>query len=180
MFCPGRFPLTGDLDFKILSGFGKTVFEYHTDFLYREFQLALRENVGTRTLDDLLADKDALNAEVEKAIKVKVLEYGLFIQDVGVKDIILPGDMKEILNQVVEAQKAAEANLIKRREETQATRSLQNTARVMDGNPVLMRLKELEVLEKVADRIDRITVYGGLEGVLQDLVKIPSAFQKSD
>lgn len=49
----------------------------------------------------------------------------------------------------------------------------------MEGNPVLMRLKELEVLEKVTERIDRITVFGGLEGVLQDLVKIPSALQES-
>jgi regulator of protease activity HflC (stomatin/prohibitin superfamily) len=122
-----------------------TLLSNYTEFLYREFQLALRENVGTRTLDELLVDKDALNREVENAIKARVLEYGLQLQDVGVKDIILPGDMKQILNQVVEAQKAAEANLIKRREETQATRSLQNTARVMEGNPVLLRLKELEV-----------------------------------
>ena len=145
----------------------------YSDYLYREFQLVLREAVGTRSLDDLLVDKDALNEVVEKAIKDKVLEYGLQVQSVGIKDIILPGDMKEILNQVVEAQKAAEANQIKRREETQATRSLHNTAKVMEGNPVLMRLKELEVLEKVTDRIGHITVYGGLEGVMKDLVKIP-------
>ncbi len=152
----------------------------YSDFLYREFQLALREAVGTRSLDALLVDKDALNSEVEKAVKANALEYGLQVQDVGIKDIILPGDMKEILNQVVEAQKAAEANQIKRREETQATRSLHNTAKVMEGNPVLLRLKELEVLEKVTDRIDRITVYGGLEGVLQDLVKIPQALSNTD
>lgn len=157
-----------------------TLLSNYTEFLYRELQLALRETVGTRSLDDLLVDKDAVNLEVEKAIKAKSLDYGLQVQDVGVKDIILPGEMKEILNQVVEAQKAAEANLIKRREETQATRSLHNTAKLMEGNPVLMRLKELEVLEKVTDRIDRITVFGGLEGVLQDLVKIPSALQERD
>ncbi len=152
----------------------------YSDFLYREFQLALRETVGTRSLDELLGDKDALNQEVEKVVKVKALGYGLQVQDVGIKDIILPGEMKDILNQVVEAQKAAEANQIKRREETQATRSLHNTAKVMEGNPVLLRLKELEILEKVTDRIDRITVYGGLEGVLQDLVKIPSLPQDRD
>ncbi len=149
-----------------------TLLKNHTEFLYREFQLALREVVGTRTLDSILEDKDMVNQVVENRIKAKALTYGLEILDVGVKDIILPGDMKSILNQVVEAQKAAEANLIKRREETQATRSLHNTAKVMEGNATLMRLKELEVLERITGKIDHMTVYNGLEGVMKDMVKI--------
>lgn len=80
--------------------------------------------------------------------------------------------MKEILNRVVEAEKVAQANLIKRREETAATRSLLNTARLMDENPTLMRLKELETLEKVTEKVDKLTVFGGLEGVLNDVVRI--------
>lgn len=149
-----------------------TLLKNHSEFLYREFQLALREVVGTGTLDSILEDKDRVNQVVETQIKAKALIYGLEILDVGVKDIILPGDMKSILNQVVEAQKAAEANLIKRREETQATRSLHNTAKVMEGNATLMRLKELEVLERVTGKIDHMTVYNGLEGVMKDMVKI--------
>ena len=90
----------------------------------------------------------------------------------GVKDIILPGEMKLILNQVVQAQKEAEANVVKRREETQAMRSLHNTAKMMENNPILLRLKELESLERVTERIDNISVYGGLDGVLHDLVKL--------
>lgn len=86
--------------------------------------------------------------------------------------MILPGDMKTILNQVVEAEKVAQANVIKRREETAAMRSALNTARLMDDNPTLLRLKELEVLEKVTEKVDRLTVFGGLEGVMQDVVKI--------
>ena len=97
---------------------------------------------------------------------------GLSLEAVGVKDIILPGDMKAILNQVEEAQKVSEANVIRRREETAATRSLLNTAKLMDDNPTLLRLKELEMLEKVTEKIDQITVYGGLDGVLNELVKI--------
>lgn len=149
-----------------------TLLKNHTEFLYREFQLALREVVGTRTLDSILEDKDSVNQVVESQIKEKALTYGLEVLDVGVKDIILPGDMKIILNQVVEAQKAAEANLIKRREETQATRSLHNTAKVMEGNATLMRLKELEVLERITGKIDHMTVYNGLDGVMKDMVKI--------
>ena len=62
--------------------------------------------------------------------------------------------------------------MIRRREETSATRSLLNTARVMEVNPVALRLKELETLEKVTEKIDKISVFGGLDAVLKDLVKI--------
>lgn len=136
-------------------------------------QLALREAVGVKTLDQLLEDKNALNQGIYQTIAGKAGHYGLQMISVGVKDIILPGEMKTILNQVVEAEKAAEANLIKRREETASTRSLHNTAKVMEGNPTIMRLKELEVLERVTERIDKITVYDGLKGVMNNLVNVP-------
>ena len=47
-----------------------------------------------------------------------------------------------------------------------------NTAKLMADNPLLVRLKELEALEKVTSNIDRITVFGGMDAVMQDLVKI--------
>ena len=143
-----------------------------TDYVYRELQFALRQAVGTRTLDTLLANKDELDKVIFDEVKVKVTEFGIQVRSVGVKDVILPGDMKDILNQVVEAEKVAQANVIKRREETAATRSLLNTARLMDDNPTLMRLKELEVLEKITEKVDKLTVFGGLEGILKDTVKI--------
>jgi regulator of protease activity HflC (stomatin/prohibitin superfamily) len=142
------------------------------DYLYRELQLALRTIVSTQTLDELLADKNLLNQQVQNIVAQKAIAYGIALQSVGARDIILPGEMKAILTQVVEAQKVAEANLIKRQEETQATRSLHNTAKVMEGNPVLLRLKELEVLEKITARINTLNVYGGLDGVMNDMVKL--------
>lgn len=144
----------------------------HKDFLYRELQLALRTVVSTQTLDELLADKNLLNETIQTIVAEKAKEYGLVLKTVGARDIILPGEMKTILAQVVEAQKQAEANLIRRREETQETRSLHNTAKVMEGNPVLLRLKELEVLEKITTHISTLNVYGGLDGVMNDLVRL--------
>ena len=146
----------------------------YKDFLYRELQFGLRQAVGTRSLDELLANKGQLDKVIFEHASAKVGEHGLDLRSVGVKDVILPGDMKDILNQVVEAEKVAQANVIKRREETAATRSLLNTAKLMDDNPTLLRLKELETLEKVTGKIERLTVFGGLEGVLQELVTIKS------
>ena len=150
----------------------------HADYLYRELQLALRSVVSTQTLDELLADKNKLNAKILEIVVSKVAEYGIDLKTVGARDIVLPGEMKVILAQVVEAEKLAEANLIRRREETQATRSLHNTAKVMEGNPTLLRLKELEVLEKITSQISTLNVYGGLDGVMNDMVRIPSAAGK--
>jgi regulator of protease activity HflC (stomatin/prohibitin superfamily) len=142
------------------------------DTVYKELQFALRSAVGTRTLDELLADKGLLDREISEVVAVRLAGQGLAVRSVGVKDVILPGEMKTILNRVVEAEKRAQANLIQRREETAATRSLLNTARLMDENPTLLRLKELETLEKVTEKIDKLTVFGGLEGVLKDVVRI--------
>ncbi len=142
------------------------------DHLYYELQFALREAVGERTLDNLLENKQSLNELLLTAVKTKLAAFGIDVASVGLRDIILPGEMKTILAQVVEAQKAAEANVIKRREETNATRSLLNTARVMEENATALRLKELETLERVAERIDKISVYGGLDQVLNGLISI--------
>ncbi len=142
------------------------------DHLYRELQFALREAVGTRTLDELLEDKQVIDDVVSEQVKSRMLPFGMEIASLGVKDIVLPGDMKNILAQLVEAEKSAQANVIRRREETAATRSLLNTAKVMGNNPVALRLKELETLERVAERIDNISVFGGLDQVLHGLVNI--------
>jgi regulator of protease activity HflC (stomatin/prohibitin superfamily) len=142
------------------------------EYIYKELQFALREAIGSRTLDELLSAKGELDREIQTSTRGKVEPHGLKLASVGIKDVILPGEMKEILNRVVEAEKVAQANLIKRREETAATRSLLNTARLMDENPTLLRLKELETLEKVTEKVDKLTVFGGLDGVLKDMVRI--------
>lgn len=142
------------------------------EHLYRELQFGLRAAVGTRSLDELLENKTVIDEVVTAQVKAKLADYGLQLDGVGVKDIVLPGEMKTILAQVVEAGKSAEANVIRRREETAATRSLLNTAKVMEDNPVALRLKELETLERVAERIDKISVFGGLDQVLNGLVKL--------
>jgi len=143
-----------------------------SDQVYRELQYGLRRAVSARTLDELLGDKASLDGDIFDAVRDKVAAFGIELVGVGIKDVILPGEMREILNGVVQAEKAAQANVIRRREEANATRSLLNTAKLIDESPVLMRLKELEVLEKITEKIDKLTVFGGLDGVLKQLVNI--------
>ena len=138
-------------------------------------QFGLRAAVGTRTIDELLENKQLIDDTVSQYLAEKLVGSGIEVSGLGVRDIILPGEMKTLLAQVVEAEKAAQANVIRRREETSATRSLLNTAKVMEDNPTALRLKELETLERVAERIDRISVFGGLDQVLNGLVSLKPA-----
>ena len=142
------------------------------DQLYRELQYGLRKTVSSKTLDALLGDKAGLDAEIFAAVRGRLDGFGVEVLGVGIKDVILPGEMRQILNAVVQAEKQAQANVIRRREESNATRSLLNTARLVEESPVLLRLKELEALEKVTEKIDRLTVFGGLDGVLKQLVTL--------
>jgi hypothetical protein len=139
--------------------------------LYREAQLALRRVVGGCTLDSLLGNRDVLSGELEEILRKRAAGFGIQVISLGIRDLILPGEMKDLLNKVIEAQKAAEANLIVRREETAAMRSQANTARLLENNPVLMRLRELEVLEKIAGSSE-LKVVLGEKGLAERLVTL--------
>jgi len=139
--------------------------------LYREAQLALRALVGARELDTFLVDKEGVARELEELLRERVGEFGLEIVSAGVRDIILPGEMKDLMNKVTEAKKAAEANLIVRREETAAMRSQANTAKLLEASPTLMRLRELEVLEKIASA-GKLNVVLGERGLADRVVNL--------
>lgn len=139
--------------------------------LYREAQLALRAVIGGRELDEFLTAKEAVAAEVAEILAGRARALGLEIASVGIRDVILPGEMKDLMNRVTEAKKAAEANLIARREETAAMRSQANTAKLLSENPILMRLRELEVLEKIASA-GNLNVVLGEKGLADRVVNL--------
>jgi regulator of protease activity HflC (stomatin/prohibitin superfamily) len=135
------------------------------DAVYLVVQLAARQFVSGATLDELLEGRDAMTRFLEEDAVPKALRFGVRVERVGVKDVVLPGEMKALLNRVIEAEKEAAANVILRREETAATRSLANTARVMAEQPVLLRLKELESMKEIAARIHEVRVVVGADGL---------------
>jgi hypothetical protein len=135
------------------------------EILYLAVQLGLREQVAVHTLDEILADRSLLAESVRPAAVARAEELGLTLVEFGVKDIILPGEMKTLLNKVIEAQKTAEANVITRREETAAVRSMAQTAKVLGENPILMRLKELETYKELAEKVGTVHVVIGQDGM---------------
>lgn len=137
--------------------------------LYVLFQLALREYVGGLPFDELLEKKESITPFILEAVKGNAEALGVEVSGFGIRDIILSGDVKEIMNQVLVAEKKAQANIIMRREETASTRSLLNTAKLMEDNAMLWKLKEMEYVEKIADKISNISINGN--GVLIDQLK---------
>jgi regulator of protease activity HflC (stomatin/prohibitin superfamily) len=145
--------------------------------LYKVTQFAIREAVAARTLDEILAARDRLDAELRSFVGERTLALGVAVEELGVKDVILPGEIRELINKVVEAERVAKANLIRRQEETAATRSLLNTAKLMEENKLLLRLKELEALEKLVEKVGRIDLHAagegqGLEAMLRSLFRL--------
>ena len=135
------------------------------DAVYLLVQLASREFVAGVTLDELLAGRDTMTRFLEADATEKARRIGVRIERVGVKDVVLPGEMKTLLNKVIEAEKEAAANVILRREETAATRSLANTAKLMAEQPLLLRLKELDSLKEMAAKVHEVRLVVGTQGM---------------
>ena len=142
--------------------------------LYIVMQLVLRAYIGRYTLDELLENKESIAQAVLENTKTEAAKLGVKILNCGIRDVILTGEMKEIMNQVLIAQKRAQANIITRREETASTRSLLNTAKLMEENEMLYKLKEMEYVEKIADKIGEISVSGdgGMIKQLRDIFSV--------
>jgi regulator of protease activity HflC (stomatin/prohibitin superfamily) len=137
--------------------------------LYALVQLAARDYVAGVTLDELLEGRDAMTDYLRGQVQPKAAEMGVDVRTVGVKDIVLPGEMKTLLNRVIEAEKEAAANVIARREEAAATRQMANTAKVMADNPVLLKLKEMEAVKDIAANVSEVKLNVG-KGDLERLL----------
>jgi regulator of protease activity HflC (stomatin/prohibitin superfamily) len=146
----------------------------HSTQLYAAVQLALRGMLGGMRFDEVLEAKDVIASRVLTLLKQRESELFVEFLSAGMKDIILPGEVRDIMNTVLIAEKRAQANVITRREEVASTRSLLNTAKLMDENATLYKLKELEYLERICDKVESIKVenVSGLLGQLGSMIKV--------
>ncbi|MFO0725951.1 MAG: slipin family protein [Myxococcota bacterium] len=145
------------------------------EVVYLALQLAARDAVGSRSLDELLGGRESLTEILTPAVTARAEAVGLAVVSVGVKDLILPGEMKTLLNRVIEAQKEAEANVILRREETAAVRSMAQTAKVLGESPLLLRLKELEAYKDLAAKVGTVNLVLGDASMQKLELKLPGS-----
>jgi regulator of protease activity HflC (stomatin/prohibitin superfamily) len=137
-----------------------TLVQNYAAYLYEELQLAMRDIVGAQTLDGLLARKGSLSDELAQKVRPRVAAVGLELAACGVKDVVLPGEIKTLLIKTAEAERTAQAALITAREELAATRCQANTAKLIADNPSILRLKELQVMTELAKKSGNTFVFG--------------------
>lgn len=128
--------------------------------LYSYIQLTVRELVGNYCLDEIMEKKVVLSELIADKLSGEAAAYAVEFANAGIKDIILPGEIRDIMNTVLIAEKQAQANVITRREEVASTRSLLNTAKLMEENATLYQLKKLEYLERICSQVGEISVSG--------------------
>lgn len=124
----------------------------YSDQLYQDLQLVLRDLVAARDLEALLDDRTEISAALMDGVKEQALTYGVELMRVGVRDIVLPGSVRNVFLMEVEADRNGRAELVKARHEVAAARARANTARILADNPNIQRMQELEALVKIAGR----------------------------
>lgn len=147
-----------------------TEIEDYKEQIHIAVQLALRDYIGKYKLDDILLNKDQISQAVLGSLIEREKDFFIEVKSADVKDIILPGEIREIMNTVLVAEKKAQANVITRREEVASTRSLLNTAKLMDENKTLYNLKQLEFLEKICENVGNISIGG--KDILTELTNL--------
>lgn len=114
--------------------------------LYIELQLALRGIIGGTDIEAVLAGREELSTKLTAAVAPRAEPLGLRLISASLKDIMLPGALKEVFAQVVNARMAGQAALEQARGETAALRSLTNAARLMKEHPNLLQLRLLQAV----------------------------------
>jgi regulator of protease activity HflC (stomatin/prohibitin superfamily) len=114
--------------------------------LYLTVQIALRGVIGGSSIEDLLAHRTDLDADLHQLCDKPVEELGLKLLSVGIRDITFPGDLKKVFAMEVRARKEGLAALERARGETAALRNLANAAKLMENNPTLLRLRMIQAL----------------------------------
>jgi len=128
------------------------VTENFSQQLYQDLQLELRNQIAGLTIDQLLETRAEMGNEITAKIKPLASEYGITLKRVGIRDIVLPGSVRDVLMKEVEADRRGRADLVKARHEVATARARANTAKILSENPNVMRMQELEALVSVASK----------------------------
>ena len=132
--------------------------------LYYELQLALRDVLSSRSVDDLLADRSAIGPAVLERSGSTLARIGVELLAVEVRDLMVPGELKRIFAGVVAARKDGEAALERVRAETAALRNLANAGRLVEDNPGLLQLRMLQQIGTSSGNTVMLTMPDGQGG----------------
>jgi regulator of protease activity HflC (stomatin/prohibitin superfamily) len=126
---------------KLLAAVGN-----HTQQVHIALQSSLRDACAKRTLEELLAAREAIAAEVKTGVAAPLESIGIAVEEVSLRDIMLSKELRTAYAQVVAAKKDGEAALERARGESAALRNLANAAKLLKNNPDLLNLRLLQAM----------------------------------
>ncbi len=132
------------------------------DYLYATSmmsQTTLRSVLGQSQLDDLLAKRDEINAELQRIIDQQTEPWGIKVTAVEVKNVDLPQEMQRAIAKQAEAERERRSKVIHAEGEFQAAQRLADAANVMSQNAIALQLRYLQTLVQIAGEHNSTTIF---------------------
>lgn len=122
-------------------------------------QTTLRSIIGESELDQVLSEREKLNARLQKILDKHTDPWGIKVSNVEIKHVDLPNDMKRAMARQAEAERERRAKIINAEGEFQASQKLQQAAAVIQKEPVAIQLRYLQTLQEVAVEQNSTTIF---------------------
>ncbi len=144
------------------------------DYLYATSMMAqttLRSVLGQSQLDDLLAKREEINAELQRILDQQTEPWGVKVSAVEVKNVDLPQEMQRAIARQAEAERERRSKIIHAEGESQAAQRLADAAAVISQNPVALQLRYLQTLVEIAAEKNSTTIFPIPIDILTPLIK---------
>jgi len=122
-------------------------------------QTTLRSVLGQSQLDELLAERDKINRELQKIIDHQTEPWGIKVSNVEIKHVDLPPEMQRAMARQAEAERERRAKIIHAEGEFQASQRLKEAAEIIEDHPVAVQLRFLQTLSEVASEKNSTTIF---------------------
>ncbi|MEJ5304411.1 MAG: slipin family protein [Ignavibacteria bacterium] len=122
-------------------------------------QTTLRSVLGQSQLDELLAERDKINRELQKIIDHQTEPWGIKVSNVEIKHVDLPIEMQRAMARQAEAERERRAKIIHAEGEYQASQKLKEAAQIIEDHPVAVQLRFLQTLSEVASEKNSTTIF---------------------
>lgn len=136
-------------------------------------QTALRDVVGGATLDEILADREALGLRIEKMVEHEIDGWGLEVAGIRIQDIALPEDLKRVMARQASAEREKRANVTKSEGDREAAENLAHAAMTMAASPGALQLRTLQTLDSLGTSAANTVVLAVPVDVMEAVRAIP-------
>ncbi|GBD87858.1 modulator of FtsH protease HflK [bacterium BMS3Abin03] len=133
--------------------------ERYLDATSQLSQTTLRSVLGQSQLDELLAERDKINQELQKIIDHQTEPWGIKVSNVEVKHVDLPPEMQRSMAKQAESERERRAKIIHAEGEFQASQKLSEAAAIIGKNPIALQLRFLQTLTEVASEKNSTTIF---------------------